>query len=382
MKIKTKLLLIAAFVVLALPLMFIGTASARFMEDGATPNPAGGWNIPTDFVCVVGVHANGTLDIADGVTSARDCIYLQTGTMNGGTPFDLTTMTNQNDCTKVGSGTNDGAKHSWATSWCSKSLTGLDRTQQMCTGIGGTWVTTGKCVAYIRQFKGQNASGTPLAFGTEGTTQAAGTGFCYASMDFTAEATYTSTTCPSYKATNAPFDANAAYDWSFASSQCRYAKGIAGKLVNALTKTDGTTYAAASYIDLSAFTTMGDCLANGGSWSNWGVNSPVSISSIVGTDSNTYKRPVWDYTRQAPDADNGCLHCHSTTVEYNGPAERFKDSYVKTGHKNMLRKVIPGNNLTDADGNVYTTGAISAGQRQFSELPPPGKAQRPYRLNG
>jgi hypothetical protein len=357
MKMKNRLLLIAALFVLALPMIFAGTASARYMDDGAAPATTGGFVTPNDMVCIVGVHQDGTLDVADGVTNARDCIYLQTGTMNGGTPFDLTGMTSSAACTTAGGAGNDGAKHSWATSFCTKSLKGLDRTQQMCEGIGGTWITTGKCVAYGRQFAGQDATGTPLTFGAKGTTTAQNAGYCYATLNFTAEAGYTSTTCPSAKATTAPFDANVAYDWSFTSSQCRYAKGIAGLTTGTLTKANGSTIAAGTYVDLSTYTTMGDCLANGGSWNNWTNSSgqPTSISNVTGSDTNQYKRPVWDYTKQAPDADNGCLHCHSTLTEYNGPAEREKDSYLKTGHKNMLRKVIPGNKLTDPDGVAYTT---------------------------
>ena len=189
MKLKTKLLLLAALFVLALPLILTGTASAKYQSDGAVPDGVtGGWITPNDMVCIVGVHADGTLDVADGVTSARDCIYLNKGTINGGTPFDLTGMTNTNDCTKVGTGTNDGAKHSWATSFCMASdgsglsLTGLDRTSAMCTAKGGTWVTSGKCVAYGRQFKGQDANGTPQTFGPEGTTSAQNMGFCYTRM--------------------------------------------------------------------------------------------------------------------------------------------------------------------------------------------------------
>ena len=115
---KTRLLLLAAFIVLALPLMFSGIASAMYMEDGARPTGTGGWQIPTDMVCIVGLHADGTLDIADGVTNSRDCIYLNKGTMNGGTPFDLTGMTTSAACTVAGGAGNDGAKHAWATSGC------------------------------------------------------------------------------------------------------------------------------------------------------------------------------------------------------------------------------------------------------------------------
>ena len=77
---KTRLLLLAVLVVLALPLMFTGIASAKYMADGAVPDVAGGWKTPTDGICVVGLHADGTMDVADGITSKRDCIYLNNGT--------------------------------------------------------------------------------------------------------------------------------------------------------------------------------------------------------------------------------------------------------------------------------------------------------------
>lgn len=358
MRLKTKLLLIAALFALVLPLVLTGSASAMSMEDGARPNGTGGWKLPSDMVCIVGVHANGNLDIADGVTNSRDCIYLTTGTMNGGTPFDLRGMTTQAACINAGGAGNDGAKHSWATSGCwdvagnAISLKGLDRTQQMCTAKGGTWVTTGKCVAYGRQFKGQDANGNPLAFGTKGTTQGAGTGYCYTTMNMTT-AYPTAAACPSNYAASAPFDAGKAYDWAFSSSKCTYAKGIKGYPNTALTKADGTTNPTTTNIDLSTFTTMGDCLANGASWNNW--TGQAATTTTVATSPATSTIPVWDYTKQAPDADTGCLHCHSSSVEYNGPAEREKDSYVKTGHKNMLRKVTAGQAWAGPDGVVYTT---------------------------
>ena len=148
MKSKTKLYL-AAFLVIALPLVLTGNAGAGYFQDGAVQNGVtGGWITPNDMVCVVGVHADGTLDIADGITNSRECIYLNQGTMNGGTPFNLKGMTTSDQCTKAGSAGNDGAKHSFATSICVDSsgngipLTDLDRTMSMCVAKGGTWKQT------------------------------------------------------------------------------------------------------------------------------------------------------------------------------------------------------------------------------------------------
>lgn len=140
MKPKTRLLYLATFLVIALPLVLTGNAGAKYLKDGAVQNGVtGGWITPNDMVCVVGVRTDGTLDIADGITNRRECIYLNKGTMNGGTSFDLTTMTTSDQCTKAtGTGGNDGAKHSWSTSICvdgsgnSIPLTDLDRTMSMC----------------------------------------------------------------------------------------------------------------------------------------------------------------------------------------------------------------------------------------------------------
>ena len=100
MSVKKNLMLWLAVFALALPLLLVGTASAKYMSDGAVhERTTGGWITPNDMMCIVGVHTDGTLDIADGVTNARDCIYLQTGTMNGGTAFDLTAMTTSAACT-------------------------------------------------------------------------------------------------------------------------------------------------------------------------------------------------------------------------------------------------------------------------------------------
>ncbi|MEK6528274.1 MAG: carboxypeptidase regulatory-like domain-containing protein [Nitrospirota bacterium] len=355
MKITSKLLLIAAYFALAISLMFTGNAGAKYMSDGAVPDGSGGWITPNDMVCIVGVHADGTLDVADGVTNARDCIYLQTGTMNGGTPFNLTGMINQNDCTKTGLAGNDGAKHSWATTFCTLPLTGLDRTQKMCEGIGGTWITTGKCVAHSRQFRGQDANGTPLAFGSgsEGTDASQNAGFCYTKMRTgIAVAICPSTTGQTWgTGTATSIDAFGYPTSATAPANCTYDYGVNGAIDTALTKTDGTTYPAGTSLNLSTLgATMGDCLANGASWANWiPAGTTAAIGSIIGM--------TFDLTRQAAYVTEGCLHCHSSVTQYNGPAERWKDSYLLTGHKNMLRKVTPGHEWAGPDGVVYTGAA-------------------------
>jgi Doubled CXXCH motif (Paired_CXXCH_1) len=392
MKRESKLLCVT-FVGAALHLLVAGTAAAGYFWDGAVQNSdTGNWNAPNDMVCIVGVRADGTLDVADGITNSRECIYLTRGTMNGGTPFDLTSMTTSDQCAKAGFSGNDGAKHSFATSICVDSagngiaLTDLDRTMSMCVAKGGIWKQTsatppypgapgtyptpgfaGACVAYGRQFKGQDANGTPLAFGTQGTS-AADAGFCYAPLNLTT-AYPTANACPANDANSHPspgFDSTSAYDWSFSSNKCSYNKGIKGYLNASITKASGATVAAGTYVDFSAFTTMGQCLANGGTWNNW-VGRPASTTTVA-TTPKTSTIPAWDYTRQAPDADNGCLHCHSRTTQYNGPAERQKDSYLQTGHKNMLRKVTPGKSWAgpNMEGDLEHYTAAATGPLDFT----------------
>jgi predicted CXXCH cytochrome family protein len=53
----------------------------------------------------------------------------------------------------------------------------------------------------------------------------------------------------------------------------------------------------------------------------------------------------------------GCLECHNSVSQRNTYAERWKDDYLLTGHKNMLRKVTPGKNWAGPDGQIYTGAA-------------------------
>ena len=357
MYVKKNLMLWAAVFALVMPLLFVGTASAKYMDDGSVPDGSGGWKTPNDGICVVGLHADGTMDIADGITNKRDCIYLQAGTMNGGTPFDLTGMTTSAACATADAAGNDGAKHQWATSFCTVSLAGLDRTQKMCEGKGGTWVTSGKCVAYNWLYRGQDATGTPLAFGTEGTTAAQNAGFCYTQIRTGVTAT---TSCPSVTGATGSGTASstAAFGYSFSSGRCLYDYGINGAIAKALTSAAGGITAAGTNVDLSAYTTYGDCLAAGAAWANWIPKGGSGTDPIGGTATIA----TFDLTAQAVNADEGCLHCHSSVDQANGPAERWKDTYLKTGHKNMLRKVVAGSKWAGPDGNLYT---VDTGGRAF-----------------
>ncbi len=382
MKQKKNLMMLLSVVALVVSsFMIAGNVGAMYMADGAAPNGStGGWNAPTDGICVLSIDATGNMVTDPTIKTARDCqarliavtakstgdtLANVCGTPSGNTAGVKYAAPGSSTCVTIdGSGYITG----------SKSMVNLDRGAVMCNGLGGqlanatpTTLTNGavintatkttangtaaECIAYGWQYRGQDATGTPLPFGATGTAQGSGTGYCYTTMNMTT-AYPTQAACPSNQAAVAPFNANAAYDWSWSSSKCTYAKGVAGYLNAALTKVDGTTYAAGAYLDLSTFTTQGACLANGGSWANW-IGQAASTTTI-NTTPLASKVPNWDYTRQAPDADNGCLHCHSYTSQQNGPAERFKDSYLMTGHKNMLRKVIPGMSWAGPDGVIYS----------------------------
>ncbi len=440
MKLKTILRYLAALLVIALPLVMTGNGGAGYLWDGAVQNPVtGGWVTPSDMVCIKGVRTNGDLDMVAGTPNSRECIYYNEEGLKALNPVDVTASTTlcggnpcnvQASCTGTNTTTrgsltwvggtqnkcydsapctvagftggllggitypaNDGARHAVATSICVDSdgigipLTDLDRTAHMCAAKGGIWKQTsatapsgfagtfptpgfgGACVAFGRQFAGQDAVGTPLPFGTKGTSYA-DAGFCYAAMNMTS-AGYTSSTCPS-TSTNP----STAYDWSFSSSRCVYAKGVKGYLNAALRKVDGTTaYAANTFVDLSTVApTMGQCLAIGASWNNWlGASAndgtgtfgkpALGWTTVLTTPSPAFNSliPNWDFTKQAPETTQGCLRCHSSLIQYNGPFERQKDTYLNHGHRNILRKVTAGKKWAgpDADGvlKFYTSAA-------------------------
>lgn len=380
MYVKKNLMFLFAVLALALPLMLVGTASAKYMADGGTPNGLGGWQKPSDGVCVAYIASDGTMSVIPGITTNRDCqaqlIPVTLVSAASGTLL-------SNGCTIAANNVNGFKYAAPGSSTCVKvdgsgnilsaiSMVNKDRDAQMCIALGGQLAnavaggvittttnthangTAAMCLAYGFQYAGQNAAGTPNAFssitGGGGVAQSAGAGYCYTTMNMTS--LYgTSSACPSSSTT-----ATTSYDWSFSSSKCTYSLGIAGYANAALTKGDGSTLVAAGgFIDLSQFTTMGTCLWNGGSWSNWNPQ-PVSGATVsLGTTPNTSKIYVMNWNVDTPDSDNGCLHCHSTTVQTNGPVNRQKDSYLMTGHKNMLRKVVAGTPWAGPDGVVYTT---------------------------
>ncbi len=357
---------------LAMIFAFGSNGAAMYMADGSAPNGSltnptnAGWNLPHDGICVLGLHADGTMDVDTTITNKRDCdarLVTTTAVTSNDTLANVCGNSSKNTagvkyaapgsstCVTVdGSGNITG----------SISMVNLDRNAQMCTAIGGFGLanatgvkttangTAAECLAYGWQYRGQDSIGTPLAFGAKGTdsTVTSNTGFCYTSMRTSTPVA----NCPTVLGTTAGGTENssstAAFGYSVSGSYCLYAYGISGPLNAALTNTAGATAAingvsaaAGASVNLSSLTNLGSCLANGGSWSNW---MPIGPTATVGALSGINTAVTFDLTRQSPSADDGCLHCHSSLVQQNGPANRQKDSYILTGHKNMLRKVTPG----------------------------------------
>jgi hypothetical protein len=394
MYVKKNLMLCLAVFALALPLLLTGTASAKYMSDGAVSATSGtaGFIAPTDGVCVVSIDASGNMVADPTIKTARDCqaklVSVTSSTWSGG-PLSVI-------CANPASNT-AGLKYAApGGSTCvtvdgsgfitgSMSMANLDRNAVICNRLGGQLATavagplpapTGsgitiavgtqtvangtaaQCLAYGWNYTSQNAAGTPLTFGAKGITPAAtGTGFCSTSIRTGITPT---TSCPSALTGTTIAVANAKEGYSVSGSNCLYAYGTSGVANAALTKIDGTVYAAAgATVDLTALT-QGECIANGATWRDgWGFQTTGNTYGVAdGWTAGTGVK--FDLQKNVLNADEGCLHCHSWKAQHNGPAERFKDSYLKTGHKNMLRKVTAGQLLVGPDSVAYTTDGTNS----------------------
>ncbi len=336
--------------------MSVSYAGAVYLRDGTKEVSPGVYVNPNDGMCVVGLAANGNMLIDASVTNARDCVAYTTG---------LTSMTTQASCapTNGGVGT-DGYRHTWATSnTCINaanpavaiSLVDLDRTLAMCLSKGGTTLTSsGTCVAYGWLYRNVKVDGSlPDISGGKGVTSAANLGFCYTSMRMTTAGYTTAALCPSsnndrtltpgnyylgpdgvtYFQTEAGY--NAGLGWSFASSQCVYAYGIIGYTNGTTTKLDGTTLAANTYVNLTAYTTQGDCLANGFLWENWlPVTATTSLSVATTPSASTIRKFDALSTVNVGGGEfvtRQCVRCH--TDQSRAYAERLKLGFTETGHK-------------------------------------------------
>ncbi len=332
MSAKRNVLLWAAVVALALPLLFAANAFALYAGDGTKQNgTTGGWDITDYGVCVSGIQSDGTIVVDSSKTSRAACITVT-----------FPSLTTSAAC--VGDSDANGGSHYWQNncvdgSGNAISLDGLDRTSANCALKGGTWTSrcTGEWV-----YTGPNNDG----IGFEGG------GFCYTTIivgsgTLTIDGGYAEGTCPTLTTGYTTTGTGATY-------KCTYSYGIAGIANAAISYKRGGTYAAAnSYVDLSSLN-QGLCLANGASW---GTGVRKSGVTSFGTTTVSTVATIED-TRA------GCLECHNSTSQRNQYAERWKEKYVMTGHKNMLRKVTAGMNWAGPDGAIYD--AYAAGTLDFT----------------
>jgi predicted CXXCH cytochrome family protein len=308
MKLKNKWLYLIAFMLLVIPFAFrVSTTWAVYLSDGARQNGnAGGWILPADKgQCVAGIAADGTLIIDKTIKSRPDCIALTW-------PDFLTQAT----CGRPGH-----TAHFWASTCVADdgtpiSLNGLDRTATMCNQAA---MAAGKT-------SGTWASACTSSWQYMGRDLKADDGFCYGAMRLTG---YTADTCPITKP---------GYSWDSTNNRCLYAYGIKGVINGDLLNLSGDIIShAGDTVDLSKYDTMGKCILKiGGSsrgvagWNNYttktGTKTDHGVTSPTGLVAGNWN----------------CLRCHNSTSQYNGYAERWKDTYLKTGHRNMLRKVTAG----------------------------------------
>ncbi len=298
-----------AFILLVIPFAFgVSTTWAVYLSDGASQNGnTGGWNLPEDMGrCVTAIAADGTMIIDETIKSRPVCISRI-----------FSVFKTQASC---GSASNNRA-HFWANTCVADdgsriSLDGLDRTAAMCNQAAiaagkayGTWAPacTSSWQYMGRDLKGDN-------------------GFCYGRMRL---ADYTVDTCPITKP---------GYSWDTTNGRCLYAYGIKGVIDNDVQGLSGAIiFSAGDTVDLSVYDTMGKCLLNIGGTSRAGWNNYTTKTGTVTDHGVTMPQGLvtgnWN-----------CLRCHNSTSQNNGYAERWKETYLKTGHRNMLRKVTAGKN--------------------------------------
>jgi hypothetical protein len=310
--------------VLVIPFAFmVGTAGAIYVGDGAIQNGTyGDWDITDYGVCVTGIKIDGTLVIDASKTSRPDCLTVTF-------PNDAS-LTTSALCT--GDSDANGGSHYWASTCVADdgtriSLNGLDRTATNCDkrakALGkASGALTSKCTGSW-EYTGPAGTGAP--------------GFCYTRVELTG-AGYDSTTCPT---------ATPGYVWDTTHSSCDFSYGIIGYADANITKKNGTAGPVrGTPVNLNGYT-QGQCLVEGYSWSTGTTKS--GTTTVATTSPSTIA--VATGTRA------GCLECHNSVSQRNSYAERWKETYLLTGHKNMLRKVTPGMNWAGPDGHVYTGAA-------------------------
>ena len=350
MRKRRKLLGTALGVLLAVLTFAAGPAWALYAGDGSKPDPAtGGWAITDYGRCISGIKSNGSMTTdPDHNLSRPDCLdHVLTGT-DYDTQAECIAITGRTDPDGAGGPLPaDEESHFWANTCVDGSgngisMAGLDRTSANCVLKGGTWKSA--CTgAWI--YTGPNNDGV----GYEGG------GFCYTNIDVTHNASYdTEAECNAAGNTTG-------FAWQSTGTWCRFSYGTAGYVNAKLVKKDGSTAAdAGTFIDLSGYTTMGTCLWNGGSWGTGVIkNGTFAIAGNGGT------KPLDSTGATLVNARAGCLECHNSVSQNNQYAERWKEGYLKTGHKNMLRKVTAGEQLAGPDGVSYESTGWANGTLDF-----------------
>jgi hypothetical protein len=87
------------------------------------------------------------------------------------------------------------------------------------------------------------------------------------------------------------------------------------------------------------------CEANGGTW----TGQPVCVAA-------------WSWNQTYTESHDLCLRCHSSVSQERSEKSYWKDSYVRTGHKNMLRQVTANQPWEGPDGAVYATDSAGGGR--------------------
>lgn len=91
----------------------------------------------------------------------------------------------------------------------------------------------------------------------------------------------------------------------------------------------------------------------GGTWVTSGVCTGAWILPLA----TSYNPPLLISTAANPGAGDQCLRCHNNVTEYNSNRVRDVNSFLKTGHPNMSRKVTVGKPWAGPDGHIYPTDA-------------------------
>ena len=340
MKITTKLLLLAAFIVLALPLVFTGNASAVvFNPDGLSLNPATGmWELPVFGSTGIAGCYDGTTTINDTATTGPDASRFKCYNLQG-TPANA--LTTNSAC--VATGTTPAG---WTASvsigrWAACSLGGYsaNTTNPLtdCATNGGTVDAFSRC----------NRS---LAPGNCNTTNLPG--FSWVSTGTSASSYVCSTTgmnatdCAAYAATFGSTTVVGSY--SVAASGFQPANSCAVYISDTASCTTAGGAISAANVDETRGYCGGNWMFKTGTVGDWGssvrnnctkCHNPQYMASS-GTDFETFEGHLINSVRDAG-------------LVFN---------YGAASHKNASRKIVAGQQLA----NVWIS---TDGSEQFGIFP-------------